>query len=254
LLVNPVFQKSEDKAFAQKVGKIFEDGFFNTRRPDGVIQKTSFAPSSIGPKYSGSCSRRWVLAFQGHNWQETTQAINMAIMNAGSDAHERLQNILVEAGVAVEIERELKLEYPPVRGFADAIIEVDGQQYVGEFKTTRTEAFEHYQFSGKPNASHVLQVMIYMYITGLPGFVMYQNSNSRELLVLTVKFDETLINYTLDWLTQVYDAYKQGKLPTRDLYAYGTKPSKVCDSCPVRQACADLPAGDITIGKFEPKK
>jgi CRISPR/Cas system-associated exonuclease Cas4 (RecB family) len=251
LLVNANFQKSDEKSFAEKVGRLFEDGFLKSKRPDGFMQKTSFAPSSIGPKYSGSCSRRWVLAFQGHTWEETTEAINIAVMNAGSDAHERLQQILVDAGVAVEIERELKLEYPPIRGFADAIIEIDGQQYVGEFKTTRTEAFEHYQFAGKPNASHILQVMIYMYITGLPGFVMYQNSNSRELLVLPVELDEELLNYTLNWLKQVYDAYKANQLPTRDLYNRWGKPSPTCKSCPVRQACADLPDGDITIGKFE---
>lgn len=242
---------NKDAAFSAKVGKIFEQGFLDRKREDGFMQKTSFAPSSIGPKYNGSCSRRWVLAFQGHQWEETTQAINVAIMEAGSDAHERLQKILVDAGVAVEIERELKLEYPPIRGFADAIINVDGQQYVGEFKTTRTEAFEYYQFSGKPNASHVLQVMIYMHITGLPGFVMYQNSNSRELLVLPVELDEELLNYTLNWLKQVYDAYKANQLPTRDLYNRYEKPGPVCKNCPVRKACADAPAGDITIGKFE---
>jgi CRISPR/Cas system-associated exonuclease Cas4 (RecB family) len=251
LLVNANFQKSEDAALAAKIGKVFEEGFFKLKRPDGFIQKTSFAPSSIGPKYNGSCSRRWVLAFQGHDWEETTEGINVAIMGAGTDAHAVLQKILVDAGAAVEIERELKLEYPPIRGFADAIMEVDGQQYVGEFKTTRTEAFEYYQFSGKPNASHVLQVMIYMHITGLPGFVMYQNSNTKELLVLPVKLDENLLNYTLDWLKKVYDAYKADQLPTRDLYNRWGKPGPVCKNCPVRKACADLPDGDITIGKFE---
>lgn len=251
LLVTGNFMKSDDAALAAKIGKIFQDGFDAARRPDGFVQKTSFAPSSIGPKYNGSCSRRWVLAFQGHEWEETSQAINLAIMGAGSDAHTQLQKILVDTGAAVEIERELKLEAPPIRGFADAIIEVDGQQYVGEFKTTRTEAFEHYQFTGKPNASHVIQVMIYMHITGLPGFVMYQNSNTKQLLVLPVKLNQELLDYTLGWLTRVYDAYKNEKLPTRDLYNRWGKPGPVCKSCPVRQACADGPDGDITIGKFE---
>jgi hypothetical protein len=251
LLVNANFMKSDDAALAAKIGKIFEDGYDKDRRPSGFVQKTTFAPSSIGPKYNGACSRRWVLAFQGHEWEETSQAINHAIMGAGTEAHTKLQAILVASGAAIEIERELTLESPPIRGFADAILEVDGQQYVAEFKTTRTEAFEHYVFSGKPNVSHVIQVMIYMHITGLPGFVMYQNSNTKQLLVLPVKLNQELLDYTLNWLTKVYDAYKAEQLPTRDLYAYGTKPSKVCGTCPVRKACAELPAGDVTIGKFE---
>ncbi len=250
MLVHPSLQKSDKAAFAEKIGKIFEDGFAKGRRESGFMQKTSFAPSSIGPKYHGSCSRRWVLAFQGHEWEETTSAISVAVMNAGTDAHTRLQNILVEAGVAVEIEKELKLEYPPIRGYADAIIDVDGQHYVAEFKTTRNEAFESYGLRGKPNISHVIQVLIYMHITGLPGFVMYQNSNSRELLVFPIDMDEDLLNKTLDWLKQVYDAYKADKLPVRDLYAYGSKPSKECQNCPVRKVCAELPSGDIKIGKF----
>jgi CRISPR/Cas system-associated exonuclease Cas4 (RecB family) len=254
LLVKANFRKNPaDRELADKIGKIFEEGYANKRRPDGFVQKKTFAPSSIGPKYDGSCSRRWVLAFQGQQWEETAKALNLSVMGAGTDSHAELQKILEDAGVAVAIEKELTLSDPPIRGFADAIITVDGQDYVGEIKTTNTQAFEHYQFAGKPNVSHIIQVMIYMYITGLPGFVMYQDRNSRQLLVLPLRYDDhaELLDKTFAWLRAVYAAYKNEQLPTRDLYAYGTKPSKICQSCPVRKACAELPSGDITIGKFE---
>lgn len=254
MLIEPAI-KGKNREVANKIGKIFEEGFAKGRRADGFIQKTTFAPSSIGPKYNGSCSRRWVLAFRGQEWEEKTRALNIAIMNAGSDAHERLQNILKDSGLVVEIEKELTLADPPIRGFADAIIEVDGENYVGEFKTTKDAMFEHYAFSGKPNISHQIQVMIYMYITGHKGFVLYQNSNTKEILVLPLDYDQDLIDQVFGWLRKVYTAYQEGQLPERDYRLNGKGGegySAVCSSCPVVKACeAAGPKGDIKIGRFE---
>src|SRR6478735_844223 len=110
------------------------------KREGKFTTKQSFAPSGLG--YSGSCPRYWFYAFNGAEFEYDTAATAMANMNAGTQAGQRLAELLEKSGILVEAEQEVNTighdTLPPIRGYIDAIVNWKGEEVVVEVKTTRT--------------------------------------------------------------------------------------------------------------------
>lgn len=254
----------------QKMEELIEQVFVEGGREPGFKRKVSFAPSSIGYG-SGTCARRWYLAFTGDHMDDSADSLGMAAMENGEAYHQRIQDrFKASKGLSVEIERELKTEDPPIKGFIDAIVELDGIKAVGEFKTTREESFVHRKFSGNPMAYHLYQVLIYMYFTEIPqGFLWYSNKNDDTVVTIPVRMNDYtrgIIEDALKWLREVRANWEQDvigeipedldkpvevsydNLPTRPW----TKRSKNCKQCPLFQACwEDKPDGNVVIDPME---
>lgn len=212
-------------------------------------QKTSFAPSGIGFGH-GKCPRYWHIAFDGAMFIETRRGQDYSNMQTGTDAHERIGKMLESSELdIVAIEQEFTHADPPIRGFIDAIINRNGQEVIGEIKTTRTEAFKARQAKMTPPDYHLLQILIYMYLRGADsGFFLYEDKNTHEMLLMPVYMDDTnrdIVESALDWMRNVRKQYVDGNLPT---VPYRSN-SKVCKSCPVRDTCFSdkYGEGDIDI-------
>jgi CRISPR/Cas system-associated exonuclease Cas4 (RecB family) len=175
----------------------------------------------------------------------------------GTYAHERLQKIIEETGVLKEIEREILSEDPPIRGFADLILDWNDTEIVGEIKTTKDELFAHRQASMKPSSNHLLQILTYMKVTGAEeGFLLYENKNTQEICIIPISMNErnsSIIDSTFDWMKQVYENYTKGLLPNRSF----AKTTYTCQNCPVRKTCwnkSGLGDGVVEIGALVPPK
>ncbi len=218
------------------LSKVIEDAYLLGVRPDEHKQKKSFSPSKVGYGH-GNCPRYWYFAFQGGEFQETTDALGVANMSNGSAAHDRIQKLFEDAGILVDKEVKVSMTNPPVMGFIDVVIRHDGEVMVGEIKTTRQEAFVHRQQTMKPAPYHLLQILLYMRATNKQfGFVMYENKNTQEFLIIPIEMtarNSELIQGVLDWMTEVHGAYEAGTLPNRSL----TKRSKICKECPLSKIC-----------------
>lgn len=225
-----------------------EKGYESKLRGDKVVKKESFAPSSLGWK-SGRCPRRWVLAFQGeHVGIDTVTATSAAVMDQGQGAHSRIQDALAASGILIEEEVEITNADPPIRGFIDAIVEVDGITLPVEVKTTRQEAFEWRATSMKPTQYHYYQLLTYMKILGHNvGAFVYENKNDNTLLVIPIEMNDTnqeIIDAAFEWMQRVYKAYTDGKMPARPWKQ--TSPN--CQDCIFFKTCwEDVPEGDIKL-------
>ena len=131
LTTKPRNTKVDAKKLRLAIGKSYLQGKNGT---DFKTKKT-FSPSTVGYGY-GTCARYWNLAFTGTEFKDSFNAQGMAAMNAGTQAHERIQGAMQKAGLVKELEREIKSVNPPIRGFADIIMEIDGEEVVGEIKDT----------------------------------------------------------------------------------------------------------------------
>jgi len=138
-----------------------EAGYIANNKPE-VRQKKSFSPSTLVYGH-GACPRYWYLAFAGSEFYEERLPYEVANMQSGTLNHGRIQQAIVDAGIAVEIEKKLITSDPPIFGFADAIIQWGEEQPVMEIKTMREESFGYRKFAKAPNY-HVMQLVIYMYI------------------------------------------------------------------------------------------
>ena len=246
LTTKPRDTKIDPKKFRLAVGKAYLDGKNGTN----FMVKKTFSPSTIGYGY-GTCPRYWNLAFTGANFKTSFTAQGMAAMNAGTQAHDRIQGALLKAGLVKELEREVLCEDPPIRGFADMISEVDGEEIVGEIKTIKSEGFDIRKDTSTGSDSHVVQLLIYMKAMNMnEGFFLYENKNSHEIAVIPIVMSDEnkkYVEYILDWMRGVYSAWQDKKNIKRPF----KENSSNCNYCPVKGDCWSASDGRTKIEPLE---
>lgn len=250
------FQKVPEGAFdPNKFAQEIEQSYLDLRRPDGFTKKQTFSPSTIGYGH-GNCPRYWFIAFTGAEFVESTTAQGLANMQNGSMAHDRLQKVIENIGRPVQLEVEIKNDDPPIRGYADVVMDWDGEEVIGEIKTAKEEVYAIRQSSMKPSSNHLLQLLIYMKIRkAAQGVFIYENKNTQELCLIQIRVNDRyikIIDELFEWLRSVRAAYENDTMPQR----VSTKSTAMCKNCPVRETCWDknAPEGVIEIPRYEPPK
>ena len=247
IVKNLKFKKYTGKFDPVAFGKLLDEAYLATKRPDGEMQKKSFSPSSFGYG-QGNCPRYWYMAFKGAYFIDSNDAQAVANMKYGTEAHERLQDLIKSKASdlfqttqikSVETEVEIKNEYPPIRGFIDLVMDWDGTQVIGEIKTAKQEVWDTRQSEMSPTSNHILQLLAYMKLKNIEeGFFVYENKNDQSILVLPIMMNEKntkIIDELFLWLQEVWDNFKDGDLPYRpDGY---TKTKSPCTYCPIKKEC-----------------
>lgn len=238
-------KKFDIDGFASKL----EDMFLTQVREPSSRAKVSFAPSGIGYRHTG-CARYWHYALNGGVMrEEDTDAMGQNNMMNGIDVHARLQKLFEESDLQVQTEVEVKLDSPPIRGYADLLLMWNGKKTVGEIKTTRSESWVAKKAKNEAADYHMVQILLYMHILKLEqGFVLYYNNNTGEIFIVPVYWNtknKALVENVINWLNEVYAAYEEDKKPTR---AGRSEASAICKYCPFNKHCwSDEDKGDISI-------
>jgi CRISPR-associated protein Cas4 len=229
------------------LAKILDASYSDSFKIDDDIKKENFSPSVIGYG-SGTCPRRWVLAFRGGPWYQEHSSKSVDNMQAGTDAHARIQANLQNSDLEVVIEQELLVEDPPIKGYIDVIIKnYNGFNLVIEIKTTRTEAWSARRAKNKGPAYQVLQLLLYLYFLGEQyGLLMYEDKNDHQKLLIPVEMNDknkAAVEKVVEWMRLVHKAYKDDKLPMNPFRSN----SKICKECPLQKWCYSQPKGDMDL-------
>jgi len=252
---NLKFQKPQENGFdANKFAKMIEEAYGGSNAKNSFTQKKTFSPSTIGYGH-GNCPRYWFIAFNGAEFQDQFDAMARANMDNGTSAHDRIQNIMVKTGSVAQTEREIKCDSPPIRGFADVILDWDGKEVVGEIKTAKDEVYLIRQSEMQPTANHLIQILIYMKIRNADqGFLYYENKNDQTYLIIPVNMNDKnkkLIDDIFEWMDKVHNSYEENTLPTRPFI----KTSYSCKNCPVKNHCwKNLDDGELEIEELKTPK
>lgn len=235
----------------KNLAEIIDATYTNSSPRTKYMQKTGFSASTLGYS-SGTCPRRWVMAFEGAEFNQEQDAIAIDRMSTGTDAHERIQRNLHQSNITLDVEWEFWNEDPPMHGFVDIILrDFHGFDIVVEIKTTRTEAFQARRAKAKGPDYQVLQLLLYMYSLNIKhGLLLYEDKNDHNKLLIPVTLDEInreKIDKVVEWMRLVYKTYLDGKLPERPY----RKNSKICQSCPLLSWCGKQGDGDIKIEPLE---
>lgn len=247
------FRKVKDTEIdGNKLAQALEEAYLLNQRQPSFKKKKTFSPSSIGYG-NATCARYWYIAFDGAVFEENNDALGIANMAYGTDAHARIEKLFEDAGLLVDKEIEIKIADPPIRGYMDVMIKWEGQEVPGEIKTTRSEMFAMRQASMKPTAYNLYQILIYMRATNKKnGFLLYENKNDQSFLVIPVTMDEAnekILDDAFEWLRTARKAWEDQELPNRPA---PTRRNKICKQCPVRNTCWDeLPEGENIIPLME---
>lgn len=251
------FKKHEGIFKPAEFAELLNSEYLKTKRADGEITKKSFSPSSLGYGH-GNCPRYWYMAFSGVVFIDDNDAVAVANMAQGTQAHERLQKLIKNIPGFVSEEQEIINEYPPIRGFIDLIMNYDGEEVIGEIKTAKQEVWDTRQAEMKSSGNHMLQLLTYMKLRNAKeGFFLYENKNTQELLLIPISMNERnkkIIDDTFLWLQEVWDNFTDGDLPMRPPSASKTK--MPCTYCPIKKECwkKDAPLGTVQIELFEVPK
>lgn len=255
IVKNLKFKKYTGKFDVEEFSDKLNSAYLATKRPDGFMQKKSFSPSSFGYG-QGNCPRYWYLAFSGTNFTDDNDAQAIANMAHGTQAHDRIQGLIkaiTNYFKSVNMEVEITNEYPPIRGFADAIIDFEDFSVIAEIKTAKQEVWDTRKNEMSPTPNHMLQLLAYMHIKEITeGFFLYENKNTQELLAIPVVMNDKnkqIIENLFLWLREVWDNYKEGGLPMRPFI----KTQSACKYCPVKKVCwaKDAEIGTVQIEPYE---
>ena len=78
------------------------------------------------------------------------------------------------------------------------------------------------------------------------GFLLYENKNNQEVLILPVKMNEANREFLEDvyiWMREVRSMYDSGEAPKRPF----RKNNQICTNCPVRNTCFEMEDGERLI-------
>lgn len=267
LIKNNNFHSLSAAFEVDKLEAVLEEASARVGSRNGFLTKKSFSPSSFYDKSNGVCPRYWYLAFHGANFVYNATAKQRANMDAGTAAGERIANLFKEAGLLRAAEVKVINADPPIFGYMDLAVTWQGEEMVGEVKTTKTESFQTRASTMKPPGYQLIQLLIYMYVYKKEkGFFVIEDKNTHELLILPIKMTDenrALVERVFDWMRTVKKASDDDQLPTRPF----TPKSVNCKSCPVREDCwagyerqtakrtgADPAPGVITIEPLEVPK
>lgn len=222
-------------------------------------KKKTFAPSSIVYGH-GECPRYWYFAFEGNIFDNYNDAYDVANMSAGILSHDRIQKAMLDSGVAKQYldddnnpTTEFKVTHddPPIFGWGDAMLDLDGEEIIGEIKTMKEDSFERFKIKGEPADYHVKQLIIYMKVLKkAKGVLIYENKNNHDLLVFPIEVTDKYKNWidtTFEWMRTVYKSWKDKQLPQKNYRAN----SKICKTCPVKAVCSTSEPGVVKIPSLE---
>jgi|694.fasta_scaffold07562_12 CRISPR/Cas system-associated exonuclease Cas4 (RecB family) len=246
LVSNLKFKKYTGAFDPETMSKMLDEAYLGGKNNKKFMKKTTFSPSTVGYGH-GTCPRYWYIAFEGAEFTDSFDAISIANMSTGVAAHERLQEMFKKTGTVKAIEQEIIKNHPPIKGYADVVLDWETKTVVGEIKTTKDEAYLFRQNSMEPSRNHLLQILIYMDVMETDeGFVLYENKNNQEILIIPVKMTESnreFLDSCYAWMKEVYLSWGHKEMPKRPF----RRNNNICKNCPVADTCFEMEDGEKLI-------
>lgn len=133
----------------------------------------------------------------------------------------------------------LQNEEQRINGHPDGILQIGRKRRILELKGVN-ENWWKTKVDVTPQVEHVVQVNMYMWLTGLrEAWIVYWNKNGyglRGMRVYEVDYDKDIVNGTLATLAAIRRGLKKGELPPR-LCACDRRSSPTAKECEMADAC-----------------
>jgi CRISPR/Cas system-associated exonuclease Cas4 (RecB family) len=193
---------------------------------------------------AGKCPRQIFFKFKNAPCKDMEPRI-LRIFDQGNYVHLRLMRDLFSLGVAVASE----IDIPPtedVSGRADAIIRMDNELFVVDFKSINSMILNRMK---EPKEENVLQLQLYLHFFKIKkGILLYEGKDSSKIKEFFVKYDEKKAKKILKDFRRLKVNVKKNLIPKR-LPDY---PSNwQCRYCQYKGLCRLAGKDNMKWGKFK---
>lgn len=196
---------------------------------------------------AGKCPRQIFFKFKKAPQKEMEPRI-LRIFDQGNFIHLRLMRTLFSLGVAVAAE----VDIPPaedIGGRADAIVRVDNELYLVDFKSINSMALKSMK---EPKEEHVLQIQLYLHFFNLKkGILLYEGKDNSQIEEFVVKYDKKMAEKSLDDFKRLRKNNIDKNLIPQQLPDYPD--NWQCQYCQFKEICSMTGAGNINWEKFKEK-
>jgi hypothetical protein len=213
----------------------------------GLPTLANFPPNMIG-----QCSRKCVYHMLRLPVEKVFDPRLLRIFDNGDDVHERLTKYLAASGGLWRYEMVVHDENLRIKGRLDNILKLDEDKYdlldadknipgrpylIGEIKSANNDTCRWMERDGEPNKKYVLQIMLYMHITGIhKGVIIVERKDDQVILgPYYVDYDPVIAKEALDKVATCIGHVDCHTLPPRE----GTRKSSTCWNYKAKQPCCD---------------
>lgn len=200
------------------------DEYYKNKRRD--YKRKSFYVTDVA-----ECPRVIFFSFKDYPKKEHEPRI-LRVMHNGDFVHQRLGLVLKDMEILKDENTEVPIpDNDLFRGRADAIIEIDGEKYVADFKSTNSFIFRSLE---SPKPEHVRQVQLYMHYLGIKkGMLIYECKNTQDIKEFKFDYDIRLINNIIEEFYLLKSRIDNNIIPDIPESIEKWK----CERCPFLESC-----------------
>lgn len=213
------------------------DKYYQDKRDER--EKTKFYISD-----AGKCPRLIFFKFKNAPTKKMEPRI-LRIFDQGNYVHLRLMRDLFSLGVAVASE----INIPPkedISGRADAIISVDNELYVVDFKSINSMILNRLK---EPKEDNVLQLQLYLHFFKIKkGILLYEGKDTSVIKEFLVKYDKKVAKKILSDFKRLKINVKKDLIPKR-LSDYPR--NWQCRYCQYKGICSTTGKDNMKWAKFK---
>jgi len=195
---------------------------------------------------AGKCGRATFFKFKNIP-REKMEARILRMFDHGDYIQMQILNILFSLGIV----RSSEIKIPPqelVSGRADAIVTLDNELYVVDFKSMNSLIFKNLS---QPKEENVNQIQLYLHFFKIPkGILLYINKDTLELKDFVVNYNPTIARNLLKELEDLKVKIDKNIVPDR----VASYPDDwQCKYCQFREVCGITGSGTLKWDDFKKK-
>ena len=179
--------------------------------------------------------------------REKMEARMLRLFDHGDYIQMQILNTLFSLGIV----RASEVQIPPqglVSGRADAIITLNNELYVVDFKSMNSMLFRKLQ---EPKEENVNQIQLYMHYFKIPkGILLYMSKDTSELKDFPIQYNADLVQGLIKGLEALDKKIKANTVPEQML---DFPRNWQCVYCQFRDICSTAGKGELKWDEFKNK-
>lgn len=195
---------------------------------------------------AGKCSRATFFKFKNVP-REKMEARVLRMFDHGDYMQMQILSTLLSLGIV----RASEVKIPPqelISGRADAIISLDNELYVVDFKSMNSMIFKNLTAAKKENIN---QLQLYLHFFKIPkGILLYINKDTLELKEFVINYNSALARDLLKDLSTLKDKLDDNTIP-QPLPDYPE--NWQCQYCQFKEICSSAGENEINWDDFKKK-
>lgn len=183
--------------------------------------------NKVSPTYLLACLRQCFYKMKGLPQKEKQDARSIRIAENGNYMHKRYFDFFEKMGILKEKEKFVSHPTYPFLGYIDAIITLDGKDYLVELKSISHDSFSKLT---KPLEEHQMQLKMYLMLLKeiSEGILLYEDKNTQEIKEFHVIYDKAIEEWFTNRMDTLLDYFNRNEEPPRICLNYTDGVYKWC--------------------------